>query len=258
MKICALVGNPVSHSASPKVFDAGFEKQNLFYRYIPFCVKNLSVAAEGLRALPVKGFSVTIPYKEKIIPLLDRVDPVARELGAVNTVVREGKKLIGYNTDWVGVYQPLRKYSLKGKKASVLGAGGAARAAVYALKKLGAKVTVFNRTFSRAQRLGKEFKVNSALLKDFPQYKSDIVINATSVGMESKKMSIKTKDIPTGGIVFDIVYTPKETALLKAARKKGCRVIYGTEMFLAQAAEQYKLWTGEEAPLGVIEKVLGS
>jgi len=267
-KICALIGDPVEHSMSPAMHNAAFKKLGLDYVYIPFNVKpqGLAKAVEGLRALNVKGFNVTIPHKVAVIPLLDGLDPLAEKIGAVNTVVNTDSQLLGYNTDAEGFLKALLENGIQpeGKRTIVLGAGGASRAITYILVKKGAGVTIVNRQqeldwaedISRLIRrdLRKEVRVCELgqLAKTIEN--TDLLVNATSVGMS-----------PAGGVspvpapllrkisaVFDIVYNPIETRLLREAKAAGARTIGGVDMLAWQGALAFEKWTGQPAPLDLM------
>ena len=200
---------------------------------------------------------MTIPHKEKIIEFLDIVDGTARKIGAVNTIVNKNGKLAGYNTDVIGVMNALKTgvRSFRGKKAAVLGAGGASRAIVYGLKKAGADVWVFNRDVARAKRLAARFHAKYGPLASCYPANFDIIINATSVGMKpnvnatplpnlTRSLKGKTKK----PVVMDVVYGPLMTKLLRAAAKAGCKIIKGDKMFYEQAAAAFRLWTGKKFP----------
>jgi shikimate dehydrogenase len=260
-KLVGLVGYPVSHSLSPLIHNTLFNEHQLNFVYLPFPVKDgqLSKAILGLKAIGVKGFNVTVPYKEEIIPFLDNVDKNARFVGAVNTIVVEGEKLFGYNTDVMGFSASLyeAKIAVKGKKIAVLGAGGAARAIITSLAVDGAnEVYIINRTYLKAKKLAEEFEkkleiaIESYLLDDESSYtkvaQSDIIINTTSVGMEGKnnKSLLSEEVLFPHQTVIDIVYNPPETLLLKKAAKIGCNTLNGLGMLIHQALQSFKIWTG--------------
>jgi shikimate dehydrogenase len=209
-----------------------------------------AVREHGIRAL-----SVTIPFKERVVGLLDDVDGDARAIGAVNTVVQCGGVLRGYNTDWLGVRGPVE--DLRGARAAVLGAGGAAAAAVHALLSLDMEVTVLARDPEKGRRLAARFGCRSAPLASFRELRPDLVVNATPVGMHPDRSSLLSgEDLEEGMTVFDLVYTPPETPLLALARRAGCRVIPGTEMFIHQAREQFFHVTGIRAPEALVRELV--
>jgi shikimate dehydrogenase len=262
-KLVALIGNPVSHSLSPAMHNAAFQELKLNFVYLAFCVENLEDAIKAMRALNIQGYSVTIPHKEKIIPLLDVLDENAKKIGAVNTVVNNNGKLIGYNTDAkAAVLASLQKTSLKEKRIALVGAGGAARAIAIALQNEKTKLTIFNRTIEKAKTLAQEAGCDFAAMENISDFDFDILINATSIGMfpRTNESPVPKSVLKKGMIVFDIVYNPLETRLLKEAKLAGCETICGLEMFLLQGAEQFSLWTGKKAPIekmrAVVEKEL--
>jgi len=255
-KICLLIGDPVEHSLSPRMHNAGYETLGIDdqFVYLGARVKkeDLEKAIWGVKALNIRGLACTIPHKVEIMKYLDEIDETAQKIGAVNTVVNNEGKLIGYNTDWYGVVILLEKLtSLSGKKIAVLGAGGAARAVVYGLLKQGAKVKIFNRDLEEAKFLVEKFRCPAADLSKIEEVKNfDIIINATSVGMSPQEnQSLLRKElISSSQIVFDVVYVPYETKFLKEAREKGAKIIHGLDMFLYQGVAQFELFTGHKAP----------
>lgn len=263
MKICLIIGYPNKHSKSPLLHNIGYKALGIEDQFIYVDVEvkpnNLKMAVDGLRALDIRGCSVTMPYKQEVMKYLDKLDNHAKVVGAVNTIVNENGKLIGYNTDWIGAINALKqKTNLKGKKVAMIGAGGAARAIVYGLTKEGAKVKIFNRTIEKASQLSKEFKNEFAKFESIKDIsKMDIIINATSVGMfDDKNSPIDKELIRSSQIVFDAVYFPHETKLIKDAREKRATVIFGYEMLLYQGVEQFKLFTGRKAPIEIMRKTL--
>ena len=267
-KICALIGDPVEHSMSPVMHNTAYKKLGLDYVYIPFRVKpeGLEPAVAGLRALNVRGFNVTIPHKVSVIPWLDGLDPLAEKIGAVNTVVNTDGELRGYNTDAEGFLQALLEHGIKpkGKRIAVLGAGGASRAITYIMVGKGARVTILNRQQELdwaediaqliRKDLGKEVKVLELGQLAGAIENVDILVNATSVGMspaaeESPVPAHLLSKIPA---VFDIVYNPMETRLLREAKAAGARVIGGVDMLAWQGALAFEKWTGQKAPLDLM------
>jgi len=230
--------------------------------YLPFEVQNLAAFVSRLahprsREIdwPLAGFSVTIPHKETIAPLLDRLDEVARAVGAVNTVVSRDDELHGFNTDVAGSIEPLEKVTtLAGATCAIVGSGGAARAVAYGLARKGARVTVYARNREKARRLAANFAdlgVQSAELSALAASGASILINTTPVGMAgvSAGESPVPREAFTGvKIAYDLVYNPFETRFLAEAREAGCKTISGVEMLVAQAARQFPLWTGQQAP----------
>ena len=218
---------------------------------------NVKKALEGIVALDIKGVNVTSPYKQKVIKYLDKIDPIAKKIGAVNTIVNEKGKLIGYNTDWLGLIYSLEKHTcLFKKKIVILGAGGSARGIVYGLKKKGAMIIILNRTISRARKLAKEFNVNYGGLERLNNLSGDILINSTRVGMyPCLNVSIATKkQFQNFSLVFDLVYNPIETKFLKLAKEAGCKTIDGLNMLVYQALVAFELWTGKRPNFNLMYK----
>ena len=260
-RICCLIGDPVEHSLSPLSHNAGYQALGIDYVYVPFQVKDIKEATEDIRRLGIRGASITLPHKTSAIEFLDHIDPLAEEIGAVNTVVNDDGILTGYNTDGDGALKALEEViALGGKTVVLIGSGGVASAVAFGLKKKGAKLMILNRSEDKARRLaervGAEDFGNLAKLPLMAT--ADILINATPVGMWPRaNQSI----IPRGFLhnrltVFDTVYNPKETKLLTEAREKGCAIIYGYKMLLYQAVSQFELFTGHQAPLEVMESAL--
>jgi shikimate dehydrogenase len=260
-KICCLIGDPVEHSLSPLIHNAGYQALGINYAYVSFRVKDIKQAIEGIRGLGIRGASVTIPHKTSAIKHLDRLDTLAEKIGAVNTIVNDDGILTGYNTDGDGALQALEEVtSLKGKKAVLIGSGGAASAIAVGLKAKGVKLVVLNRTEAKASNLAK--KVNASGFGGLNRLSeitsADILINATSLGMWPKTgQSIIPRELLHNKLtVFDIVYNPRETRLLIEARERGCAVVYGYRMFLYQAVKQFELFTGLKGPIKAMEAAL--
>jgi len=260
-KICCLIGDPVEHSLSPLIHNAGYQALGINYAYVSFRVSDIKQAIEGIRGLAIRGASVTIPHKVSAIKYLDKIDPLAEKIGAVNTIVNDDGVLTGYNTDGDGALQALETVTmLKSKKAVLIGSGGAALAIAVGLKEKGVKLVVLNRTEDKARKLAKKVSAeDSGGLKKLSEISSaDILINATPVGMwpEADQSIIPKELLHNRLTVFDIVYNPRETRLLIEAREKGCAVVYGYKMLLYQAARQFELFTGLKAPLPAMESAL--
>jgi shikimate dehydrogenase len=242
-RICGIAGNPCGHSISPLLYNRLFALFHLNYHFTRFQDADIATIIGHARMLDVKGMAVTIPFKASVIPLLDEVDEHAQSIGAVNTVVQCGGKMFGYNTDWIGVQRPLEGHT--GDRAVVLGAGGAAAAAVYALLNMGYEVTILNRTAERARIMAERFACGWGGLEAFDGAITDVVVNATPVGMGADNRSLLTAEqLHEGMTVFDLVYTPRTTPLLREAAKAGCREIPGIEMFIHQACAQFRILTG--------------
>ena len=261
-KICMIIGDPVEHSISPQIHNACYEHLALDKEFVFIAAhvlpQNLEHAISGIRALGIRGVTVTVPHKTAVIKFLDDIDPVAKEIGAVNTIVNENGKLTGYNTDWIGIAESLKTITeLTNKHVAILGAGGAARAAIFAMKQSGARVYIFNRTLEHAQTLAKEFNCEFASIEEIEKIKNcDIIVNTTSVGLESDKTPISSDAIKLEHIVFDVIYKPYETTLLKFAQEKGAMIIHGTEMLLFQGLAQFALYTNKKGPVDVMRKAI--
>jgi shikimate dehydrogenase len=260
-KICCLIGNPVEHSLSPLIHNAGYQALGLNYAYVSFRVSDIKRAIEGLRGLGIRGASITIPHKTKAIKYIDKIDPTAEEIGAINTIVNDGGILTGYNTDGDGAIQALEEVTtLKDKKAVLVGGGGGALAIACGLKKKGVKLVVLNRTEEKARKLAEKVNAEgSGGLSRLSEISSaDILINATPLGMPPETgRSIIPKDLLHNRLtVFDIVYNPRDTRLLIEARERGCAVVYGYKMLLYQAVKQFELFTGLKGPLPAMESAL--
>jgi len=251
----------VEHSLSPLIHNAGYQALGIKYFYVPFRVKDIKQATESIRGLGIRGASITLPHKTSAIKYIDRIDPLAKEIGAINTIVNDEGVLTGYNTDGDGALQALEEVTtLGGKKVILVGSGGGASAIAVGLKKKGVELVVLNRTEDRARELANRVKAEDAgsLEKLWETSSADILINATSVGMWPKvNQSIIPKDLLHNRLtVFDTVYIPKETRLLAEARERGCAIVYGYKMLLYQAARQFELFTGRQAPLAAMESAL--
>jgi len=261
-KICMVIGDPVEHSLSPQMHNAGYVALHVDDEYVYVAcridINQIENFVKGIRAMNIQGVSCTIPHKLVVMPFLDEIDEVAKKIGAVNTIVNENGKLIGYNTDWLGILKPLEKITkLENKTVALIGAGGAGRAAAYAVKSQKAKLMIFNRTFDKAQALAEEFGAEAHTLADIENVKdSDIIINTTSVGLKNKNETILPKQYITNNhIIFDAVYG-EETQLVKDAKEKHAQIISGIEMLLYQGVEQFKLFTGYDAPVEIMRKSL--
>jgi shikimate dehydrogenase len=274
-QFCGLIGNPVEHSLSPAIHNAAFQKLGLNFVYLAFRVEAIGDAIKGLRSLGnFRGASVTIPHKVSAVSFLDSLEPTARHIGAINTIVAEGGILKGYNTDAIGALRALHEggVALNGRQVVMLGSGGAARAIAFAL---GAETGIDRLTILgideqertvlvRDLRLKAGMAVQESLLDESMLRKvlpdTHVLIHCTPMGMSPKihQTSVPAALLHSGLTVMDIVYNPRDTQLLKDAKAAGCRVIPGLEMFLHQAAAQFELWTNQAAPVDVMRKVLGS
>ena len=268
--IVGLIGHPVEHSFSPPMHNAAFEELGMDYAYVAFDVEpqNLKSAIEGAKSLGIEGLNVTIPHKIEVMKYLDEIDEVADLIGAVNTI--DFKDMKGYNTDGIGAVRAIEEVaSIKDKNVVIAGAGGASRAISFYIAKYGAdKLTILNRNVVKAQKLASDVagsglvsnvEANSiseiaSLLND-----ADILINTTPIGIHpnvNDKPIASASDMHEDLVVFDAVYNPNETVLLKEAIKAGAKPVYGIKMLLYQGAESFKIWTDNEAPVDVMEDAL--
>ena len=261
-RLNCLIGKPARHSLSPVMHNAAFEALEMNKVYLAFEPENLKKAMEALKELGVKGFNITMPFKVEVMKYLDRVDLMAKKIGAVNTVVEEKGLLVGYNTDGIGAIESLKKAfrgNLKGKKVLLLGAGGAGRAIAFHLKEEKADVMIADRNALKAIRLAKALGMKSIPLQSLKSLDGfGIIINASPAGMKPKtrETPVPAKLLMEELIVFDIVYEPPETRLLREAKKAGCTTINGLEMLLNQGFETFRLFTGVKAPEEVMREAV--
>jgi 3-dehydroquinate dehydratase/shikimate dehydrogenase len=250
-RVYGVVGDPVAHSLSPAIMNAAFRRENVNAVYLALHAKTLKDLLTCIREIPIHGISVTMPYKEAIVPHLDNTDSHTTKIGACNTVVRaQDGKLYGFNTDSAGIVRPLerRLNTLEGARILVIGAGGAARAAVFGLKERGCEVYILNRSAAPAKKLAHQARARMVKRPDLKKLAFDVIINATPVGLgNSRETPLQDTEI-NARYVFDMVYDPAETRLLKLAKERGAQVIPGIEMFVHQAARQFEIWTGKPAP----------
>lgn len=249
-KVYGVAGDPIAHSLSPAIMNAALRRENVNGVYLALHAKSLKDLMACVREIPIHGLSVTMPYKEAIIPYLDNTDPHTAKIGACNTVVRsQDGKLYGFNTDTSGVVRPLeQRLALQDARVLVVGAGGAARAAVFGLKERGAQISILNRSLPAAQKLARSAKARVVKRPDLKKLSFDVIINATPIGMANTRESPLNADEIKAPLVFDMVYDPAETRLLQLAKERGAQVIPGSEMFVNQAARQFEIWTGKPAP----------
>ena len=268
--IVGLIGHPVEHSFSPPMHNAAFDALNMDYAYVAFDVNpnDLKSAIEGAESLNIKGFNVTIPHKVDVMQYLDELDEVARLIGAVNTI--DFKNLKGYNTDGIGAVKAIEEVtSIKNKNVVVAGAGGASRAISFYIAKYGAEsLTILNRNEVKVESLASDVS-DSGLIGEVA-YDSinaignymegaDVLIDTTPLGMHpniSDEPIVKADMMDEDLVVFDAVYNPNETVLIKEAIKANAKPVYGIKMLLYQGAESFKIWTGKTAPVDVMEKAL--
>ncbi len=256
--LCGVLGHPVSGSLSPLLHNRAYARLGLKRAFIPFDAEIVAEFLPLLSELPIAGFAVTLPHKEAVIPHCDELDPVARGVGAVNTVVRRWNRLVGYNTDVEGGVGPLRRIlPLRGRIVGILGSGGAARALAFGLAREGARVTLFSRNGARAEAAARELGCHSRPWAKARSFQGDVLINATPVGMHPGP---DESPVPWEGmraeVAYDLVYRPVRTRFLREAAANGARTLGGVEMFLGQALPQFELLAGREAPLHVFEEIL--
>jgi len=245
-----VAGDPISHSLSPIIMNTALRRENVNAVYLALHAKTLKDLLTCGREIPIHGLSITMPYKEAILKYLDNTDSHTTKIGACNTIVRaQDGKLYGFNTDTAGVVRPLeQRIPLEGARILVLGAGGAARAAVFGLKERGCEVFILNRTPAPAQKLARQAKARTIKRQDLRKLAFDVIVNATPVGMSNSGESPLHENEINAKYVFDMVYDPPETRFLKAAKARGAQIIPGIEMFVQQAARQFEIWTGKPAP----------
>jgi len=250
-RIYGVLGYPLAHSLSPRMHNAAYRRTGENALYLPLPSRRPTDVLDFADEIPLSGFSVTHPYKSAFLNRMERLDPIAKAVGAINTVVRSQGKFYGYNTDVAGIVEPLAQaLPLRGAKVLVLGAGGAARAAVFGLRSRGAQVFIHNRTRQRAQALAAAAKAKVVGRQELKKLEFQAIVHATPVGQYPKvKESPLAADEIHAPVVFDLVYNPLETALARLARAGGARVISGMEMFVLQGARQFELWTGKPAPV---------
>lgn len=274
-RVYGVLGCPVEHSLSPHMLNAAFQRESINAMYLPLAAKKAAEILDSAAEIPLSGFSITQPHKSALLDQMDGLDPLARKVGAINTVIRSNGKLYGYNTDVAGILTPLeQRMPLAHTRVLVLGAGGAARAVAFGLKARGAEVWLLNRTADRAAQLARQAQVHAVRRADLkklvaaspgdparsPARGLDIIINATPVGqapqVQQSPLSAAELAALHPRLVFDLVYNPLETQLLRLARAAGADVIPGYEMLVAQGARQFQLWTGKPAPLELMRREL--
>jgi len=262
-RIFGVAGNPIAHSLSPLMHNTAFRRENVNAVMLPLKTRALADLLTLARELPLGGVAITMPLKQEVLPFLANMDPLTARIGACNTL-RTGAdgKLYGFNTDVAGVVRPLEKrLRLKGARILVVGAGGAARAAVFGLVEQGAEVFVVNRTHENAVALARAAKAKALKQEQLAKSQFDVLINTTPCGIAGSKQALPIKENElNAGLVFDMVYNPLETPLLKLAHARGLAVVSGLEMFVQQGARQFEIWTGKPAPeaemLRVVELAL--
>ena len=256
-RVFGILGRPVTHSLSPAMHNAAFRHLGINAVYVAFPVTDLPQAVAGLRGLAIGGVSVTIPFKEEVIPLIDALDPQAAEIGAVNTVVNRAGRLTGYNTDCLGAVKALQaRINLTGQHVLILGAGGASRAIAFGIIQAGGRVTLTDVDQARAAALVKDLRAEAILPDAVGRCPATILVNATPVGMapDIDGSPINPELLSRFQVVMDIVYQPLQTRLLQEAQARSCATIDGLQMLIHQATAQFELWTGQLPPLEVMSQ----
>jgi 3-dehydroquinate dehydratase/shikimate dehydrogenase len=252
-----VIGDPIAHSLSPLMHNAAFAEGQIDAIYVPFHVSDLADFIATIKPFQIAGFSVTLPHKESILPYLERCDPLAAEIGAVNTVVVRAGKLYGYNTDFTGVLRAIeRRLPPASSSVLLIGAGGSARAAAFALARAGAAVNIWARRPRRARALARAVGGEAVERREIARRSFDTIVNCTPVGMypyggsplESRELNCR--------LVMDLIYRPLKTELMRRAERRGIETISGVDMFVAQGVAQWELWMGECAPEPVMRRVV--
>jgi 3-dehydroquinate dehydratase/shikimate dehydrogenase len=257
-RVYGVIGDPVGHSLSPVMQNVGFAARGINAVYLPFLVHDLRDFIDSIETFGVRGFSVTLPHKERILRHLDACDPLAEKIGAVNTVTVRGGKLYGYNTDYVGVLRALeRRVPLRGSRVLIVGAGGAARAVAFALAAGGAEVCVYARRPQRAKSLARSVGGEAVERPRSQRESFDAIVNATPVGMHPRVLEspLAARELNCR-LVFDTIYHPRETRLLQLAAQRGIETVSGAEMFIAQGIAQWEIWMGRRAPVAVMRRAV--
>lgn len=258
-EIYGLIGSPLAHSLSPLMHNAAYRAMGLNAHYTLFETRNLAETAKMIRDRGIMGVSVTLPFKQAVLPFLDELDNEAAQIGAVNTITNRGGQLTGSNTDWLGLLEDLRgRFEISGREVAVIGAGGAARAALYGVLRHGGVPVVVNRTVSKGEDLAREFGCRFLPLSEIRSLDGAGLINTTPVGMTPR---VDETPVSRDGLhrfrwVADVIYTPLVTRLLREADGAGCETCNGLGMFVNQGAEQIRIWTGKTAPKELMRKVV--
>lgn len=258
-RIFGVAGNPIAHSLSPLMHNTAFQREGVNAVLLPLKAKSAADLLTLMLELPISGAAVTMPLKLDVLPYLDQIDALAARIGACNTLrISADGKLYGYNTDVAGVVRPLEQsIKLSGARIAVLGAGGAARAAVFGLMEKGAEVFIVNRTHENAVALAKAAKAKALKHELLAKHSFDAIINSTPCGMKESKQALPLAENELNtGLVFDMVYNPLETPLLKLAKSRGLAVINGLEMFVQQGVRQFEIWTGKKPPEAAMRRVV--
>jgi len=257
-RLFCVLGNPASHSRSPVVHNQALADHHIDAVYLAFAPTDIQQAMDAVRQFNICGVSITIPFKQTVIPCLDEIDDQAAAIGAVNTVVNRDGRLYGYNTDSRAAVTPLKESGITGKNVLVIGAGGAARAVAFGIHEHKGRLTITNRSPDKGRALAAVYGAEFVPMDRIRLLRPDIVINTTSMGMTPREnvLSCPADCLTPATLVMDVVYTPLETRLLEVARQKGCRVVDGLTMFTAQAAAQFELWTGIRPDTGKMRQAV--
>ena len=262
-QLYGIFGNPVRHSKSPLIHNACFQTHHINAVYLAFKIDDISKGIIAMKTLNIKGASITLPFKESIMDHLDWIDADAAAIGAVNTVLNQDGKLLGFNTDFKAAVAPLKPFGIKGKTVCIIGAGGAAQAVAYGLNKESSKLIIVNRNLKRGASLAQKYQAEFIPMDRVEgkiKIPADIIINTTSIGMQPgvECLSFPSSLLNSNMIVMDIVYTPLTTKLLSEAEKKGCTTIDGLSMFLHQGAAQFELWTHISPDIKLMRSVISN
>jgi shikimate dehydrogenase len=258
-QLYGVIGYPLGHTLSPLMHNAAFRAAGLNAVYLAFETRDLPGALAGVRALGIRGMSVTIPHKTAVISLLDEVDELAATIGAVNTITNREGRLMGTNTDALGGLRALQETTeLAGKTGLLVGAGGAARAIGHILKEQGVRLTLTNRSRRRGEALAEFLRCPFQPLDEVNQGEFDLLVHATPVGLfpQEDRCLLVPDNFRKGMTVMDVIYNPAETALLRLARERGCIVLNGLPMFIHQGAEQFRQWTGRQPPVAEMARAV--
>lgn len=257
-QVYGVAGDPIAHSLSPIMMNTAFRRETVNAVYLALHAKALKDLLACIPHIPIRGLSITMPYKQDVVEELSNSDALTKQIGACNTVVRsQDGKLYGFNTDVAGVLAPLeQRMVLQGAKVLLVGAGGVARAAAFGLKNKGAEVFIVNRTAEKGQALARQTKSKYLKRADVAKMSFDVIINATPLGMGNNRQSpLEEKELNTK-FLFDLVYVPAETKLMKMARARNIQIIPGLEMFVQQGARQFEIWSGKPAPVAEMAYVV--
>ena len=264
-QVYGVIGNPIGHSMSPAIFNESFNALGMDAVYLAFRVEDVADFVETFKGIGMLGCSVTIPHKHAIMPFMHEVDGLVQRIGVMNTVAQKDDGLFGTNTDLLaaisGIEEALEAKGspgLDGKSAVMIGAGGVGRAIAFGLVDRGAKLTIVNRTASKAEQLAADVGCEWRPIEELPHLTADVLVNSTSVGMHPHEDATPAPAglLRSGMVVFDAVYNPIETKLLREAKSRGCVTVSGFDMFAKQAAAQFELWFGRPAPVDVMAAVV--